>query len=89
MDLSLDPKLRHYVEEKVRSGQYGSPTEVLNAAVSFMKDQEEWTPEDIEALRQDVAHAAAHLDRGEGAPWDADEIKERIKATVLRHQKAS
>ena len=89
MNVSLEPKLQGYVDEKVRSGQYESANEVLNAALSLMRDQEEWTPEDVEALRRDVAHAAAQLDRGEGAPWDAEEIKERIKATVLRRQKAS
>lgn len=88
MNVSLDPKLQQYVDDKVRAGEYESPDEVLNAAVSLMKDQEEWTPEDVAHLRQDIAHAIEQLDRGEGRPLDMDAIKARVIETARRQQRA-
>lgn len=88
MNVSLDRKLQQYIEEKVRAGQYKSSDEALNATVTLMKDQEEWTAEDVELLRRDVAHAIEQLDRGEGKPLDMDAIKARVIETARAQQRA-
>ena len=88
MQVSLDPTLQNCVNEKVRSGQFESANDLLNAAVALMKDQEEWTPEDVANLRQDLAEAIAQSERGEVAQLDMEEIKARVRDASLRQPKA-
>ena len=41
MNVSLIPELQELVNEKVRSGQYGSSDEVVSAALQLLKERDE------------------------------------------------
>jgi antitoxin ParD1/3/4 len=74
MTISLNSELQKFVEEKVRSGHFASADEAVNSLLSFVKEQEELSPEELESLRADVAVGLEQADRGELQDWDPDEI---------------
>lgn len=44
MHVSLMPEMERFVREKVAAGQFNSPTEVVHAALTLMKETEALTP---------------------------------------------
>jgi antitoxin ParD1/3/4 len=74
--ISLPPELERFVQEKVQSGQYPDPAAVVRGALEVLQEQEALTPEDIVELRAAIAVGRDQLDRGEGTPWDVEEIKQ-------------
>jgi antitoxin ParD1/3/4 len=81
MNLSLSADLEKFVEEKVRSGQFASPEEVVRGALALMKAQDALTPVDVAELRQMLAPAIEQADRGELTPLDMDAVKRKAEAT--------
>ena len=41
MNVSLRPDLERLIGEKIQSGQYGSPDDVLNAALDLLRERDE------------------------------------------------
>ncbi len=80
MNLSLSADLEKFVEEKVRSGQFDSPEEVVRGALALMKAQDALTPADVAELRQMLAPAIAQADRGELTPLDMGDVKRKAEA---------
>ena len=61
MNISLSPKLKQFVDRKVKAGAYASAEDVVRAAVErFM--QEDFAPGELAAL---VAVGEAELQRGD------------------------
>jgi antitoxin ParD1/3/4 len=86
MNISLSPELRKYVAEKVSSGQYHSPADVVAAALLLMKDEESLTAEEIEELRKEIAIGIEQADRGEFVEFTAKDIQAEGRR-ILRSQK--
>ena len=85
MNVSLKPEVQRFVEEKVRTGQYASPDEAVNALLTQARDQEGQTADDIESLRAEVDLGIAEADRGEFANFTAEDvIAERHAAMAAR-----
>ena len=69
MNLSLPPHVQKLIEDRVKSGKYGSPEDVVAAAVATLDQQEqlgEFDPGELERL----------IEEGErsGAPIDAEQV---------------
>lgn len=64
MEIKLTPKLKRFVEQKVQSGDYASPDEVIGAALCLLDGQ----ADRIEALRRALDPAIAEFERGEIIP---------------------
>ncbi|MDB5332957.1 MAG: addiction module antidote protein family [Phycisphaerales bacterium] len=75
MQLSLAPELEQFVADKVASGRYAAPAEVVSAALSLLKEQEELEAAELEELRKEIAVGLEQIERGEVGPWDVEEIK--------------
>lgn len=75
MTVVVGPEFARYIEDKVRTGQFGNPNDVVADALRLLKTQETWTAADVEELRREVAIGIEQLDRGESGPWSAEEIK--------------
>lgn len=78
MDISLNPKLEQFVEEKVKSGDYASASDMVNGALILLQDHEALLPSnptEVLELRRKIALGIEQLDRGEGTAWDTEEIK--------------
>ena len=63
--IRVDESLKAYVDEKVDAGRYGSASEVVEAALRLMKDQEGAS---IEAIRAAIDEGEAS---GEPQPFDS------------------
>ena len=53
MNVSLRPDLQRFIEQKVSSGQYATPDEVVQAGLAALKQQEsfgEFEPGELSAL---------------------------------------
>ena len=72
MDISLTSQLEKVVREKVASGLYNSPSEVVGEALRLLDDHDRLQQIKLERLRSDIQ---AGLDSGESAPLDIEEIK--------------
>lgn len=81
MNVSLTPELERMVEEKVRSGQYRSASEVVRDGLRLLARRDEEHRVKLAALRGELQKGIDSLDRGEGLP--ADEafawIRERLR----------
>jgi antitoxin ParD1/3/4 len=80
MNVSLQPELKAFVDEKVRVGDHVTVDDVINYALHVLREQErqereDFDPQALEELRRQVDVGLAELERGEGSEWDAEEIK--------------
>ncbi len=78
----LNPEQEKLIHKIVESGHYGSPDEVIDAALRFLDERER----KLEALQRDIREG---LDSGPGKPIDAhtvDEIVARGRQRLERHR---
>ena len=80
MNLSLSPDLVRFVDEKVRSGQFESPEQVVREALALLKAQESVTEEDVAELRKMLAPAIEQATTGGLTPLDMEEVKRKLSA---------
>ena len=74
MDVLLKPELARFVAEKMRTGQYNEPSDLVNAALEAFKEQEEFAPEHEAYLQREVRRGIEQLDRGQYADFSAETI---------------
>ena len=80
MIVSLSPELERFVEAKVRTGEFNSPGQVVEAALSRMMIEPEadrLEPEELPRLRESVAQ----MNRGEAREWS--EISAELRSRYL------
>jgi len=65
MNVNLTPELERLVQEKVRSGMYGSPSEVVREALRRMVEQDARRAAESQRLRGALAERLARAERGE------------------------
>ena len=78
--ISLPRELQEFVEESVRSGQFGSEAEVLLGALASFKTKEEFRQFQLGKLRVKLDSGLAQLERGESVEWNVDDFKRRARA---------
>jgi antitoxin ParD1/3/4 len=90
MNVSLTPQLESFVQEKVSSGLYTSASEVIREALRMMEEQDQLKAMRLEALYKEVQKGIDQLDRGEGIPFDPEEIKaEARRRKDLKQKRAA
>ena len=75
MNISLTKELEEVVEQRVRSGRYGSASEVVRDALRLLEERDRLRELRFMELKRDVAAGVAELDRGETTPLDVARIK--------------
>jgi putative addiction module CopG family antidote len=80
MNLSLNPDVQRFIEEKVRAGQFATPEDVVHTAIARLQSDEaiELDDEELAAIEEGLAQA----DRGEGRPWE--QVREELRAKYLK-----
>ena len=86
MNVTLTQELEGIVKERMASGLYNSPAEVLREALRLIAERDWLLETQRELLRQDVQAGLDQLDRGELATPTAAQIKERVAARLRREQ---
>ncbi len=66
MNVSLTPDLEQLINQKVSSGMYHSPLEVIREALHLLDQQDDFQQERIDEMRQQIVAGLDQLKRGEG-----------------------
>ena len=82
MNVSLTPELEALVNEKVRSGLYGSASEVIREGLRLLREQDALREARLEELRREVARGVAQADRGELV--EGDDVFKGLRARNKR-----
>jgi putative addiction module CopG family antidote len=96
MEITLSPDAERIVRELIATGKFTDESAVVNAALTFMRLQQESTPDIAggvpwtqESLRAALQAGLDQLARGESAEWDAQDIKDRVRKQLERESGAS
>ncbi len=81
MNVSLTPELEELVNEKVSSGQYNNPSEVIREALRLLRERDELQEIQRAELRQEIARGIEATERGELISGE-DVFKELRERTV-------
>lgn len=65
MDVSLTPELERLVQEKVSSGLYNSPTEVIREGLRLIQERDSLYQVRLEELRREIQIGVDAANRGE------------------------
>jgi antitoxin ParD1/3/4 len=84
MSISLTPELEQMVNQKVSSGLYATPLEVIRAALHSLERQDQSQQVWLEETRDQIAAGLAQLRRGEGIPGEQVFDELRRKSQQLR-----
>jgi antitoxin ParD1/3/4 len=68
MNVSLTPELERLIQRRVKSGLYGSASEVVREALRRLEESEAARNARLAALRQDLDVGIRELDAGLGRP---------------------
>lgn len=82
MNVSLTDELESLVQEKVRSGMYGSASEVVREALRLLRERDETREARLARLREDVAIGVEQAERGETRQIDVDRFKAEARARL-------
>ena len=82
MNVSLTPELETLVNEKVKSGNYNSASEVVREALRLLKDQDELKAIRREQVRREVMKGVEEIRGGQGSVYDSTE--ELAEAVINR-----
>ena len=66
MNIQLTPEMEQLVQSQVRTGRYGSPSEVLREALHLLEDKDAVRNVQLQELRGQMDVALAEGERGEG-----------------------
>ena len=69
--LACSTELQHYIDQKVRSGEFASPDAFAVKAIQLYREMESRHQQ----LRADLQRSIDQADRGETEPLDMDAIK--------------
>lgn len=87
--ISLPPELEKLINEKVQSGQYASPNEVISESLRLLEEQEELRRIKHEALKQDVHLGVTEIEQGQGLVYQSStELADEIKSEARNIQQA-
>jgi antitoxin ParD1/3/4 len=79
MNVSLTPELETLVNEKVKSGNYNSASEVVREALRLLKEQDELRRIRREDVRREVMKGVEEIRRGQGVVYDsAEDLAEAV-----------
>jgi antitoxin ParD1/3/4 len=88
MEVSLTPELEQLVAERIESGMYASPSEVMGEALRLLKERDETRRARLEELRREIAIGLEQADRGETRPFDPEDLKRRVRARLSEERQA-
>ncbi len=83
MNVSLTPELENLVQEKVKSGNYNSASEVIREALRLLKEQDQLREIRREGVRREVMKGVEQIQNGQyttiSSAEEAAQLAEKIK----------
>ncbi|MCF8039595.1 MAG: type II toxin-antitoxin system ParD family antitoxin [Desulfohalobiaceae bacterium] len=80
MEISLNAKMHQWINEKIESGLYNNPSEIILEGLRLLRIQEEQRLAMTEDLRREVMIGLKQLDAERSMPFDPETVK-NIKDT--------
>ncbi|HXG82472.1 MAG TPA: hypothetical protein VNI84_00465 [Pyrinomonadaceae bacterium] len=92
MNITLSPELENLVNEKVESGLYNSPGEVIRESLILLKERDEIEKMRREEIRREVMKGVEQMRNGQYKIYNsgeelAEEIIRRGTETLTKNQK--
>jgi putative addiction module CopG family antidote len=87
--MPLPPDLKDFVKRQLDEGAYGSEDEVVVNALYLLRDRTLSRDERLAQLRAAVKLGLDELDRGEGQPWDKEEVWSEVQRRLNERQAKS
>lgn len=79
MNITLPPELENLINEKVKSGKYDSPGEVVREGLRLLKEQDELKRIRLEELRREVQKGIDDMREGRFTTYSStEELAEEI-----------
>ena len=86
MDITLQPELEQFIQEKITSGQYQSVNEAVNAGLKILMERELIYQGRFDQLRQEIMVGIEASERGEVVDSETVFNSIRQKLEQRRHQ---
>lgn len=84
MNILLTPDLEDLVNEKMKSGQFSSPSEVVSEALRLLKEQDQLKELRREELRKEIMLGVEQMQQGKYRVYDsAEELSDEINRRGL------
>ena len=80
MTITLTNDLEELINEKIKSGAYETPDEVIRASLRLLKAREEG----VEALRKEILLGVEDIQHGRFTSVDSDEELESFSDDIIR-----
>lgn len=83
IDIQLSPELKRFVDESVQAGHFASASELISAALEYLKGSESPFPSEpshLADLKRKVARGIEQANAGQFVEFDADSIKSEGRA---------
>ena len=84
MNVSLTPELEALVNEKVKSGDYNSASEVIREALRLLKEQDLLKELRREEIRREVMKGVADMEAGRYTTISNDEEAQKMITKIKR-----
>lgn len=84
MNISLSPELEAIVNDKVKSGQYNSASEVIREGIRLLQQHDEMREKKLEALRIEIQKGIDDLEAGRFR--DGAEVMAEMRARLLKRK---
>jgi antitoxin ParD1/3/4 len=79
MNITLTPELENLINEKIKSGLYDSPGEVVRESLQLLKEQDELKRWRREELRREVMKGVEQMRNGQYRTYNsAEELAEEV-----------
>ncbi len=79
MNVSLTPELERLVNEKVKSGDYNSASEVIREALRLLKEQDQLKELRRAEVRREVMKGVKEIQSGKGRSYNsAEELADAV-----------
>jgi antitoxin ParD1/3/4 len=84
MTITLTPEMEHLIQNKIQSGRFGSPSDVVYEGLRLLEQEE--TSEEIRfnELKRDIAIGIAQADNGQVKAFDAEDLKGRVRRELAK-----
>ena len=84
MDISISEQIQQLIKQKVESGHYSSPDEIMDTALRLLDERDK----KLEALRKDVQVGLDQLERGEYVEYTdetLDQLFDKLEAEAFKN----
>ncbi len=66
MNLQLEPQTEARIQQRIKSGKYATPHDVVVAGLRLLEEMDQSPAERMEHIREMISKGLDELDRGEG-----------------------